>query len=86
MEPYTILLIDDSIELWRGLCMAFAAMRAKCTMLDAGSLAAGRALLKAEPPELFILDAQLPDGSGFDFYREMRMKSGFDPEGARIDL
>lgn len=75
MEPCKILMIDDSAELRRVLRMAFASMRSEYQMLEAGSLAAGRALLESEQPDLLVLDAELPDGSGFDFCREVRMES-----------
>lgn len=75
MEPCKILMIDDSDELRRVLRMAFAAMRMEYQMLEAGSLAAGRTLLESETPDLLLLDAELPDGSGFDFCREVRLYS-----------
>lgn len=75
MEPCKILMIDDSAELRRVLRMAFDLMREDYQMLEAGSLAAGRALLASEMPDLLILDAELPDGSGFDFCREVRLQS-----------
>lgn len=75
MEPCKILMIDDSAELRRVLRMAFAAMRPAYKMLEAGSLAAGRALLKAAQPDLMVLDAELPDGSGLEFCREVRLHS-----------
>ena len=75
MEPCKILMIDDSAELRRVLRMAFESMRPEYHILEAGSLAAGRALLEAEKPDLLVLDAELPDGSGFDFCREVRLES-----------
>ena len=74
MEPCKILMIDDSAELRRVLRMAFDLMT-EYQLLEAGSLAAGRALLEAETPDLLLLDAELPDGSGFDFCREVRLHS-----------
>ena len=44
-------------------------------MLEAGSLEADRALLECEMPDLLLLNAELPDGSGFDFCREVRLQS-----------
>ncbi len=75
MNTCKILMIDDSAELRRVLRMAFEAMRPDYQLLEAGSLAAGRALLAAEKPALLLLDAELPDGSGFDFCREVRLQS-----------
>jgi two-component system catabolic regulation response regulator CreB len=41
----------------------------------APTLAAGRAALATELPALVVLDVGLPDGSGFDFCRELRRTS-----------
>lgn len=40
----------------------------------AGTLGAARAILAAQTVALVILDVGLPDGNGFDFCREIRMK------------
>lgn len=74
MKPYKILMVDDSAELRRVLRMAFDIMT-EYQLLEVGSLAAGRALLESEMPDLLLLDAELPDGSGFDFCREVRLCS-----------
>ncbi len=44
-------------------------------VVESGTIAEGRALLAGERPDLLMLDAELPDGSGFDFCREVRMES-----------
>ncbi len=75
MEPCKILLVEDSAELRRVLRMVFANMRPDYQLLEAGSLAEGRALLETWQPDLLMLDAELPDGSGFDFCREVRLHS-----------
>ena len=41
-------------------------------VVKAASLAEARAVLTADRPDLILLDVMLPDGSGFDFLREVR--------------
>lgn len=41
-------------------------------VVKAASLAEARAALTADRPDLILLDVMLPDGSGFDFLREVR--------------
>ncbi|GHU11161.1 DNA-binding response regulator [Betaproteobacteria bacterium] len=40
------------------------------------TLAEARALVVRQPPSAIILDIGMPDGSGLDFLRELRLKSG----------
>lgn len=42
----------------------------------ATSLADARAILAEETPDVILLDVMLPDGSGFDFLREVRANEG----------
>ncbi len=42
----------------------------------AASLAEARAILAEETPDVILLDVMLPDGSGFDFLREVRANEG----------
>lgn len=46
-----------------------------CRVLEAGTIQEGRELLEKENPDLLLLDSEMPDGSGFDFCRELRQKS-----------
>lgn len=75
MKTCKILIIDDSVELRRVLRMAFDLMWEDYQMLEAGTIAQGRVLLESETPDLLLLDVELPDGSGFDFCREVRLHS-----------
>ena len=45
------------------------------TVTAAATLAEARAALHDSPPDLVLLDVMLPDGSGFDFCREVRQLS-----------
>lgn len=75
LEPYKILIIDASAELRRVMRMAFELMTKGIHLIEAGTLAQARVLLAAGQPDLLLLDAELPDGSGCDFCREVRMHS-----------
>lgn len=75
LKPYRILMIDASAELRRVLRMAFELMAQGVRLLEAGTIAQARKLLAAEQPDLLLLDAELPDGSGCDFCREVRLYS-----------
>lgn len=56
MEPYKILMIDDSAELRRILHIALEDT-AVYVVVETGTIAEGRALLADERPDLLILDA-----------------------------
>jgi len=45
-------------------------------VLEAETLAAGREAVESENPDLIVLDITLPDGSGLEYCRELRGKSG----------
>ncbi len=70
MKQARILLIEDETDI---LSLNTRHLRAQgFEVLTAETLAAARAIVYEQPPDLFILDVQLPDGSGFDFCAEMR--------------
>lgn len=73
MKPYKILMIEDDAVIRR----LNRAILTDCgyEVLEAANLAAGRECLSKETPDLLILDGVLPDGSGFDFCRELRRSS-----------
>jgi two-component system KDP operon response regulator KdpE len=50
--------------------------------VDAGDLAAARAAIAAEAPDLIVMDVRLPDGNGLDLLRELRDSS--DADGTRV--
>lgn len=45
----------------------------------AGTLAAARALVAADAPDVMVLDVELPDGNGVEFCRELRRRGKHFP-------
>lgn len=68
-----ILLVEDDPDLAAGL--QFALEEEGYETKHAANMKEARALLD-EPFDLTVLDVMLPDGSGFDFCRELRQRSG----------
>jgi two-component system phosphate regulon response regulator OmpR len=78
--PPKLLLVDDDTRL-TGMVGDY--LRAQgCTVDAAGSLAAGRELLRAGGYDALVLDLMLPDGDGLDLTRELRA----DPRTRRLPL
>lgn len=73
LAPFKILMIEDDAVTRRRSRDLFTGCGYEA--LEAANLAEGRALLETENPDLLILDGVLPDGSGFDFCREVRGSS-----------
>jgi DNA-binding response OmpR family regulator len=70
-----ILVLEDDVALCRGIELALAAPDRRFALChDAG---AARGALGNGSPSLFILDVNLPDGSGLDFCAELRA-AGYD--------
>lgn len=67
--PPTLFLLEDEEHL--AFALQFNLEKAGYDVQRAGSLAEGRAL-SAQTPDAWILDVMLPDGTGFDFCRELR--------------
>ncbi len=75
-----LLLIDDDLRLTD---MVSGYLRNNGYSVDtAGSLAAGRELLKQTAYDALVLDLMLPDGDGLDFTRELRSQ----PRTRRLPL
>lgn len=72
MEQRAILMIEPSANLRRLNRMTLKKHIKDCVVLEAATLAEGRALIDSEKPDLIILEADMPDGSGFGFCRELR--------------
>ena len=68
--PAHILLIEDDPAIARGLQEGLARDRYNVTWKTTG--AEGIRFMREHNPHLIILDVRLPDGSGFDFCRQMR--------------
>ncbi len=69
----TVLVIEDEPAIADSLVYVLGAEG--FDVVRAATLAEGRAVLAEREPALLILDVGLPDGSGFDFCREVRRAS-----------
>lgn len=67
-----ILVVEDTIEFQK---LIQATLGFKYTLDVVGSLAAARTRVMSSSYSLILLDVILPDGSGFDFCREVQFKS-----------
>ena len=74
MSKATILLVEDDSDILRVNRMALEMEGYR--VLEAETLAAGREAVESENPDLIVLDITLPDGSGLEYCRELRGKSG----------
>ncbi|BBI30783.1 response regulator transcription factor [Cohnella abietis] len=68
-----ILLVEDDEPLHRGI--QFTLQQEGFHVLSAYNLKDARALVADNEVHLFLLDVQLPDGSGFDFCTEIRKRA-----------
>jgi two-component system nitrogen regulation response regulator GlnG len=66
----TLLVIDDEAS----VCYSFRRVFAEdgVTVLTAGTGAEGVELVRSRDPDVVVLDLQLPDGSGLDFFRRIQ--------------
>jgi DNA-binding response OmpR family regulator len=69
-EKYHILLIEDDPSIARGLQAGLERDGYRVTWKARGEH--GVIFARKNPPHLILLDVRLPDGSGFDFCRQMR--------------
>ncbi len=69
-NPISILLIEDDPGIGESLVDALAANGFRATWHTTGGK--GLAYPRTANPHLILLDVRLPDGSGFDFCRQMR--------------
>lgn len=70
---YKILIAEDDAGLNEGIRLALR--QSDITFVSAYTLAEARDLAEAERPDMILLDINFPDGSGFDFLREIRRRS-----------
>jgi DNA-binding response OmpR family regulator len=68
----SILIIDDDIAAAKLLEIVLS--RAGHEVVVARDVASGRRALEAGPPDLVILEVFLPDGSGLDLLRSLRLE------------
>ncbi len=66
----TILLVEDNETIRKGLDYLF--IQNDFLLLSAENLKKAREYIKTKSFDLMILDVTLPDGNGFDFYKEMK--------------
>jgi DNA-binding response OmpR family regulator len=71
MKPAHILIIEDNAAVAHGLSDGLEREGYTVTWRDTGS--SGMAFARDNSPHLIILDVRLPDGSGFDFCKQMRI-------------
>ena len=69
-QPIHLLVVEDDPEIARGLQNGLARDGYKVTWKNTGG--DGVAFARDQHPHLIILDVRLPDGSGFDFCKQMR--------------
>lgn len=70
MEPYRILVIEDDPAIGQSLLDGLKHYGFRAELCADGT--GGTKYAKQHTPHLIILDIRLPDGSGFDFCRQMR--------------
>lgn len=70
MQNYKILIVEDDRGLAQGIAMALK--EENTLFLQAYSLGEARKFWKTEAPDMVLLDINLPDGSGYDFLKEIR--------------
>lgn len=68
-----ILIVEDDRTLSEGIAMTLEGKEIR--IQEADCLQKAREAVDGEPPDLILLDVNLPDGSGFDFCRELRKKA-----------
>lgn len=74
MKPYHILLVEDEPEFLTFNTRNLEAEGYRVT--GAATLLEARRAVRAEAPDLVVLDVLLPDGSGLDFCRDLRADTG----------
>ena len=73
VNKYKILIVEDDRGLNQGIAMALR--EESIVFYQAYSLGEAQELWKTAVPDMVLLDINLPDGSGYDFLRDIRKKS-----------
>jgi len=76
------MILEDDTALCKGMEMALGALERQFTLCH--NVADAKAALQTCPPDLSILDINLPDGSGLDFCAELRAAGYAAPVFTRI--
>ena len=72
-KPTTILLVDDHDLIRQGLSRAFERQGDFEVVGQAASVSEGEDLAKALSPDVVVTDVRLPDGTGLDLVRTLRL-------------
>ena len=72
-KPTTILLVDDHDLIRQGLSRAFERQGDFEVVGQAASVAEGEDLAKSLSPDVVVTDVRLPDGTGLDLVRTLRL-------------
>src|SRR5579863_1640248 len=67
---HTILIVDDDATARYGVRRA---LEGRYRILEASGPAAARQVMATEPPDLLLLDVEMPEESGLDFLRELKV-------------
>lgn len=68
----SVLLVDDHELIRQGLRRAFERDPGFTVVGEAGSVAEALVMIRAEKPEVVIMDVRLPDGDGLDTVKKLR--------------
>ncbi|NCD25734.1 MAG: response regulator transcription factor [Deltaproteobacteria bacterium] len=82
-EPKRVLLVEDHPLYRDGLKVQLAARTGISVVGEAGTCVEGLALFQKTDPDLTIIDISLPDGSGIELTRQLRLER---PEAAILIL
>jgi DNA-binding response OmpR family regulator len=74
MNRETVLMLEDELPLLKSNAAGLEASGYR--VLACPNVKAARRALAEEVPDMLVLDVQLPDGNGFEFYREYKEKYG----------
>jgi DNA-binding NtrC family response regulator len=74
---WRLLIVDDEEAARYGMRRALGSFGYE--IAEAGSVEAARELVKKQPPDLMLLDVNLPGASGLDFLQELREGEGVAP-------
>jgi two-component system alkaline phosphatase synthesis response regulator PhoP len=76
-QERVILIVEDEVAIRAALAESLRLDGHR--VVEAGTLAEGRALLAAQLPDLVLLDVRLPDGNGLELLREIRARGAEVP-------